>query len=78
MTASLAYSANTTISRVDLPGPNPEMVRRHLSTPPFTGTAAPTRANTIGAPSVTSLVTIANAPIVAISVRIDRNDHVGC
>ncbi|BBY38926.1 hypothetical protein MMAN_30600 [Mycobacterium mantenii] len=78
MTASLAYSANPTASWVDLPGPNPVMVRRQLSAPPFTGTAAPTGANTVGAPSVTSLVIIANAPIVAVSVPIDRNDHVGC
>lgn len=44
----------------------------------MTTSAAPTRANTVGAPRVTSLVTSANALIVAVCIPIDRNDHVCC
>ena len=43
-----------------------------------TTSAAPTRANTVGAPRVTSLETSANALIVAVCIPIDRNDHVCC
>ena len=42
----------------------------------MTTSAAPTRASTVGAPSVTSLVTSVNALIVAVRIPIDRNDHV--
>jgi hypothetical protein len=44
----------------------------------MTTSAAPTRANTAGAPRLTSFVTNVNALIVAVCIPIDRDDHVCC
>lgn len=53
---------------------------RYINTRPRTSamptSAASTRANTVGAPSGTSIRIIVNAPIVAACISIGRNFHV--
>jgi XFP C-terminal domain len=56
----------------------PEIRNWTWNPPAMTTSEALMRANTVGTPSVTSLVTIANALIVAVCIPIDRNDHVCC